>query len=224
MTAITLSTGDKKGRLTLTEVAGQNKWRLTIWNAVCDCGKATTVTSAAFHSGQKKSCGCFRVDKIRETKRTHGQSRTADYGIWCDMISRCYLASNPSYSRYGGRGIGICERWRESFPAFLLDMGPRPTPDHSVERIDNNGWYEPINCVWATRIEQGRNKRNNVWVTLFGEKMIVAEAARRIGIVAGPVYGRARKLGVPIQESLDHFVKKHAPLGNLLDAPVRGTA
>lgn len=91
----------------------------------------------------------------------------AEYGIWCDMRRRCTDPSRNSYKNYGARGIKVCERWN-SFKTFLSDMGPRPSKKHSLERIDNEGNYEPGNCRWATKIEQSLNKSSNLIITAFG--------------------------------------------------------
>ena len=108
-------------------------------------------------------------------------SKTPVYGIWLQINNRCLRPSVKGYDRYGGRGITICERWM-TFENFTSDMGPRPSPVHSVERIDNNGPYCPENCRWATQTEQTRNKRNNHMLTLDGRSMIAADWAKELGI------------------------------------------
>jgi hypothetical protein len=97
------------------------------------------------------------------------------------MKGRCGSPSNRNYKGYGGRGIKVCERWGR-YENFLADMGRRPSPTHSIERKNNNGDYEPENCVWATKKEQGRNKRNNRWFTHDGETLTLSEWARKRGI------------------------------------------
>jgi hypothetical protein len=108
------------------------------------------------------------------------------------MRQRCHTTSHKSFANYGGRGIIVCDRWRHSFEAFLEDMGPRPSPKHSIDRIDNDGPYSPENCRWATMAEQGANKRSNVMLTAFGETTHLHEWARRAGYSAGAIYGRLR--------------------------------
>lgn len=108
------------------------------------------------------------------------------------MIGRCGNPNGPAYHRYGGRGITVCERWR-SFANFRADMGSRPTPQHTIERIDNDRGYEPSNCRWATRREQQNNMRRNRYVTLRGERMTVAQAARAVGVCYETMHGRVRK-------------------------------
>ena len=113
---------------------------------------------------------------------THGCTGTPTYRAWQDMIQRCYNPRRTRYPMYGGRGITVCQRWRESFEAFLKDMGTSPSPRHSIDRIDNNGNYEPGNLRWATAKEQSRNQRRNRVLTYQGETLCIAEWAERLGV------------------------------------------
>lgn len=112
------------------------------------------------------------------------------YTIWRNLKARCYYPRNDDYDRYGGRGIAVCDRWRDSFEAFLSDMGERPTPGHSIERIDNDGPYSPDNCRWATRTEQASNRHTSQTITHDGETLTVQEWSRRTGIKAPALYWR----------------------------------
>ncbi len=122
-------------------------------------------------------------------RRTHGEAgrgwkttRSPEYAAWAHMIQRCCNPRSKSFSNYGGRGITICERWRSSYAAFLQDVGRRPSSAHSIERKDNNGHYEPSNCVWATRSEQNRNLRTNHRVEFNGENLTLVEWQQRTGV------------------------------------------
>lgn len=129
---------------------------------VCDCGTEVTTNLNFLKMGKTTSCGCFRKELVSRTFRKHGETiggRTSEYCIWKGMRQRCDNPNNDDYKNYGGRGITVCDRWSESFEAFLADMGRRPSPQHSIDRIDNDGDYEPGNCRWATPIEQRRNQR-----------------------------------------------------------------
>lgn len=114
-------------------------------------------------------------------RKTHGQSMTRlrkaspEYVAWAEMIKRCENPNCKSYERYGARGITVCSRWRKDFAAFLADMGPKPSPEHSLDRRDNSGNYDPENCRWATRKEQARNRRTSRLITFNGESKTLAE-------------------------------------------------
>lgn len=158
------------------------KRRMTYWRCECDCGCIKNVRHDHLAAGLTTSCGCWRSEQTRKRNRTHGVRAAVEYGVWGKMIQRCENPNNPKWKYYGARGIKVCKRWRRSFAAFLQDMGPRPSGDHSVERRDNDGPYSKRNCIWATRIEQANNKRNNARVTIFGRTQTVAQWKREIGI------------------------------------------
>ena len=115
---------------------------------------------------------------------------TSEHNIWRAIKARCHSVGSVSYAWYGGRGIRVCERWFDSFENFFADMGPRPSKAHSVDRIDNDGNYEPGNCRWATRKEQQRNKRNNRLITYNGETMCLEAWADRLGIGWATIHER----------------------------------
>jgi hypothetical protein len=135
---------------------------------LCFCGKTVIADLADVRRKKKQSCGCVTGELITKAKTTHGHSIkgkiSSEYSSYNAMITRCENPHVPSYKRYGGRGIKVCDRWKESFSNFLQDMGKKPTPKHSIERIDNNGNYEPGNCKWATTKEQSLNRSSNCMV------------------------------------------------------------
>lgn len=159
--------GQRFGRLRIAETALPgilpSGRRYVRWRAVCDCGAETIVNTAHLRSGQTQSCGCLRRDNVIAPNTSHGEAkhgnRSAEYRIWLAMKSRCQNPGHSRYADYGGRGIIVCDRWRDDFEAFLADMGRRPTPTHTIERKDNDGNYEPGNCCWATRNDQRKNQR-----------------------------------------------------------------
>ncbi len=131
-----------------------------------------------------------------------GRTKTTEYMSWDKMVYRCHNAKAINFPRYGGKGIRVCDRWRK-FINFLADMGPKPSPFHSIDRFPNrSGNYEPGNCRWATRIEQGRGKSNNRSITFGGETMLVVEWSERLRIKAGTISNRIDRLGWSIERAL----------------------
>ena len=149
----------------------------------CHCGVMFSPIKDRFRRGQVRSCGCQRCDASRHTKHQL-------YGIWKGMKERCYSANSQAFHNYGGRGIRVCSRWLHSFESFCSDMGERPTPKHSIDRIDNNGDYEPSNCRWADLPTQINNSRIVRKVKAAGEELSLSQWARRLGVSRE----RARKL------------------------------
>ena len=150
-----------------------------MWLCQCDCGKQSLTCASNLFEGQTKSCGCFRIETRGRSSRTHGRSHSPVWGVWRAMINRC---TNPNvflFHRYGGRGISVCPRWRKSFSDFISDMGERPSGG-SIDRINNDGNYEPGNCKWSTRKEQCRNRKTNRIITFQGKTASIAEWAEII--------------------------------------------
>lgn len=149
---------------------------------------------------------------------THGLSGTPEFFAWTEAIYRCTNPGHPSYPQYGARGISVCKRWRDSFTAFLADVGARPSANHSLDRIDNNGDYEPGNVRWATRTQQQRNKRGAVLVTHNGQTRHICEWAELFGISFQSLKSRLRRgwtfeaaITTPIEKRYSHQKRRKTP-------------
>lgn len=193
--------GLKFGRWTvLKEAAPQNT--STMWECRCDCGTIKAVNGKSIRRGLSTSCGCYNTEKARnqgthrQSGRENGNKETAEYRIWSGMRKRCTNPRAQRFDRYGGRGISICEKWSD-FQQFFKDMGPRPTPRHSIERVDNDGNYCPENCRWATPEEQANNNSRNIIVLVEGVKMTLAAASDALGISYSSAYRRLKSGKLP---------------------------
>lgn len=183
-------TGKRYGKLTVLEYV-PNRGHGAHWRCRCDCGNVVVVYGAYLRRGNNKSCS----QKCGVTK--HGGTadgiRSAEYSCWRDMQSRCENPRYLNYCNYGARGISVCDRWRGSFQAFIDDMGPRPGKGYSLDRIDNDGNYEPSNCRWATKREQDNNRRTNRLLTHRGQTKSLTEWAREFGINPLTVHHRLQR-------------------------------
>jgi hypothetical protein len=166
-----ISKGQKFNRLTAKNFSHRTEYR-DFWVFSCECGKTKTILLTKVTSGKTRSCGCLVAEKARENFSTHQKSKTAEYRAWAKIKERCYSDCRENIAKYyKSIGITMCRKWRDSFENFLEDMGQRPSPKHSIDRIDVNGNYEPGNCRWATLEQQANNKRRTIFVEVNGEKM-----------------------------------------------------
>lgn len=160
---------------------------------LCDCGAKFTADLGALKNGSIKSCGCLRRARGRAMLSTHGHTGTPEHKTWIEMKYRCQTPTAPYYDRYGGRGIQVCEGWSKSFEVFLAAVGPRPSPDHSLDRINNDGNYEPGNVRWATSFQQQNNRSTTPMLTIRGETLSASEWAIRVGVPRYLIANRLRR-------------------------------
>jgi len=151
---------------------------------LCECGNTKTLCISLVNNNKTISCGCVHTKNASLLNRTHGLSNIPEYRVWAGMIQRCYNPNNKEYHNYGGRGIDICEAWRNNFVNFARDMGPRPDKYHSIERLNNNLGYNPSNCVWANIEQQSKNKQQSRKITFNGKTKNISDWAKEIGISA----------------------------------------
>lgn len=187
-----ITPGEVFGRLTIIGPAPKNPGDVhrRVF-ARCECGEIRNIMFSLIVTGKTVSCGCYR----RAARITHGHARknrqNSTYACYRDMLTRCTNPNYKEYHLYGGRGINVCNRWRESYQNFLSDMGERPE-GMTLERKDYNGDYAPENCRWASVIDQANNKRNNVILEYKGRTQTAAQWARELNISVWNIYSRKR--------------------------------
>lgn len=202
------------GRLTVLREAPAGKWSNARWECQCSCGQIRIVPSSNLRSGASLSCGCLARELTAQRSTRHGGSGSGQadkrhplYKIWDGMKQRCHNPADPAYDRYGGRGIEVCNRWRNDFTAFIADMGQRPSSAHSIERKDNNLGYSKENCIWATSMEQCNNRRSNIHITHAGRTQTLAQWAREVGLQGQTIMFRIRQ-GWSVEKALQTPTKK----------------
>lgn len=181
-------TGQRFGHWTVLRRAGSSARGEPLWLCRCDCETELARDGNSLRRGLSKSCGCTANEGRKAANKTHGESdrggkqaASVEYRAWQSMKRRCGNPRDSGFAHYGGRGIAVCERWRDDFLAFLADVGRRPSPDHSLDRIDVNGNYEPGNVRWATRVVQMRNRRSTVLITVNGVTRCAKDWATALG-------------------------------------------
>lgn len=189
-------TGQRFGRLLVASYAGKHRKRHK-WNCVCDCGNLSCIDRPQLTGGKSVSCGCYKKELLSRVAKTHGMCNSAEYHIYRNMLARCHNEKNTSFPGYGGRGITVCDRWMESFENFYADMGSRPSKIHSIDRINNDGNYEPGNVKWSTPSQQTRNCRHTKKIFYKGESKLVMDWAAIFGIDRHVLYYRIRNKWSP---------------------------
>lgn len=187
-------------RWTIVEAAPDliraNGKHIKMWRCVCECGNYGIIDGVNLRSGASKSCGCLSRERARKTLYKHGHAGERIYYEWTRMKARCYNKHTYNYCDYGGRGIAMCDEWRDSFESFLEWANSSGYKDNlSLDRIDVNGNYEPSNCRWATPKEQSNNRRNNIFIEIDGEKKTLKQWCEFYGVDYKLVHARIKYRG-----------------------------
>lgn len=194
-------TGKRFGRLTVISFYDHNKYGQPVWMCKCDCGNTSFVTGSDLRSNSTLSCGCLWRERIVEAKTTHGMSHSEVYAEYNNMKNRCYNESAHNYEYYGGRGIKMCDRWRDDIREFYNDVSVLPNfgkSGYTLDRIDNDGNYEPENVRWATHKEQSNNRRPRTCVKLYeykGKMRSLKEISNMTGISYSTLINRLLTYG-----------------------------
>lgn len=201
---IEILSGSKFGKLqVLNQITKLNN--VAYSECICDCGKTITILSSKILKGVFRSCGC--IHKSRLLKR-HGFTDDPTWRVWCGMIDRCTKSYRREYKYYGGRGITVCDRWRESFLNFLSDMGERPSLKHTIDRIDNDSEYSPGNCRWTTMYEQVQNRAVTRKILFNGQIKPLKVWCKELSLHFTSIDYRIRN-GWDIDRALSTPVRKH---------------
>lgn len=201
MRKLQINIGDKYNRLTVVET-GLYKGPRRAVRCICSCGKETVVTCSRLINGKIKSCGCLQVESVKKRNFKHGASHTRLHNIWMAMKNRCYNSNYKWFMNYGGRGIIVCDEWRDDFTMFsdwALSNGYQDTL--TIERIDVNGNYCPDNCTWILLEQQPLNQRGRVNKYTNGERIHMGELARQNGLTYCCLYQRLSS-GMTLEEAL----------------------
>lgn len=197
--------GQRFGRLVVIEDYGFDKWNLRKWLCKCDCGTIKPIHARNLIIGRTQSCKCLQKDFVAKLTLSHGMATTPEYNSWKSMIARCDNPTSIGYGNYGERGIRVAPEWYD-FKVFYEAVGPRPGPNYTIDRIDNDGNYEPRNVRWATRKQQQRNKRDTVLFSFRGEAKTLIEWAEIFHIQYATLRQRL-KANWPIERALTEPVR-----------------
>lgn len=209
--------GKRFGRLVVLGYTGkqqQGKTKIIFvptWLCLCDCGNRVLVEGGNLKSGKSQSCGCVRAENLINNPPSfiHGGTYMTEYSVWRGMIQRCLNPNCSNFPRYGGRGIKICPQWRD-FTVFLADVGKRPGPEYSLDRIDNDGDYEPGNVAWRTDKDQANNRNSNTHVTYQEETKTLAQWSDQLGIKLNTLAYRIYTAGWTIERAFSTPVNAKA--------------
>lgn len=207
MPALINLVGQRFFRLTVTARHYKNATNGSVkWECLCDCGNTIAVTTSSLRTHNTRSCGCYRKEVVMASNTSHGMYGSPEHTTWRAIKGRCYEKSHVGYSRYGGRGITMSDEWKNDFQAFYHDMGPRPSPNHSIERNDNDKGYYKENCCWATRLEQANNTSRNIYCEFDGEIKSLSDWCRELNLSYPKMCRHIRK-GFSFEDAADLVIK-----------------
>lgn len=192
MSALNDLTGQKFGRLTVIERGENSGSGATRWVCECECGARPVAFSKNLKNGHTKSCGCAQKEATSRANTKHGQRMHPLYRVWKRMKYRCYGKRSADFDRYGGRGITVCERWKDDPQAFIDDMGASYAPGLQIDRIDNDGPYSPENCRWATPTVNSNNRRDTRYIMHKGKPTPLSFAASDLGLDRVKLWKRSK--------------------------------
>jgi hypothetical protein len=203
--------GKRYTRLTVVRLAKRSG--KTYWECLCDCGATVVVSGGNLSSGNSKSCGCLCKERTSAASKTHGMSEHPLFKVWSGIKKRCTNPKTERWPVYGGRGIKICDRWKDSFENFYADMAPGYQKGLQIDRIDNDGDYCPENCRWVTAKENSRNRRSNRLIDTPWGRITVKEASEKAGVADVTIRKRLKRglSGTPLLQP--------APAVRVFDTP-----
>lgn len=203
-------TGQRFGKLVAGKFVGADKKQRALWLCRCDCGNEKVIQYGALQSKGTISCGCYRLEAFKQRATKHGKTNTRLFRIWDKMIERCEKPNSKHYKGYGSRGISVCKEWHEFITFYDWAMANGYSDKLSIDRINNDGNYEPSNCRWATNIQQSNNKRNNHYYIINGEKLTAPQIARKYNLNVATIKTRLNR-GLTIDEAILPLKVIHKP-------------
>lgn len=185
-------TNKRFGKLIAVEKVGKDKARNILWRCKCDCGNEVIVTACELNRGHCRSCGCYQKERASEANKIHGKSHTKLHYVWTDMLKRCENPSHHAYKWYGGKGVNVCDEWKEfiAFEKWALENGYKE--GLTIDRIDVNGNYCPENCRWATRKQQSNNLSTCVFFEFMDERLNITQFCEKYKVSPSNFYKKAR--------------------------------
>lgn len=201
--------GKKFNRLTVIERCGKTDENRYLFKCICECGNEKIAEGREIKGGKIKSCGCGVIKGVKKANTTHGLTGSRLHNVWSSMKGRCLNENDPSYTRYGGRGIMICDEWLSDFMNFYnWSMENGYSDDLSIDRIDNDGNYEPSNCRWATGVEQQNNRSITLFYEHNNETLPLTEWCERLNLSYYTIHKRISAYGYSFEKAISHKIEK----------------